>query len=233
MPARDCVKLKRWLGCAEKAAINPPLRGALRGLPSIEARGARTHGCALDIGDFGACRLGDRRPHHRLHHLARPAIPGPGRHDRTRPRLPRRSDPGFHRRCVQDLWRRDHQQRAEDAGDRRLYAMVSRMRALGMSKTTACADVVMRAIVDTYQHAEPDGRRSPRVHAERAGLRSLEGFQRSGAPGVARVRNAVRGWRSASCRAPQPTAIEAGIFAWRIDNLLPSRPGLDIIFQKS
>jgi hypothetical protein len=31
-----------------------------------------------------------------------------------------------------------------------LYAMVSRMRALGMGKTTACADIVMRAIVDTY-----------------------------------------------------------------------------------
>ena len=31
-----------------------------------------------------------------------------------------------------------------------LYAMVSRMRALGMSKTTACADIVMRSIVDTY-----------------------------------------------------------------------------------
>jgi hypothetical protein len=31
-----------------------------------------------------------------------------------------------------------------------LYAMVSRMRALGMGKTTACADIVMRSIVDTY-----------------------------------------------------------------------------------
>jgi hypothetical protein len=31
-----------------------------------------------------------------------------------------------------------------------LYAMVSRMRALGMSKTTVCADIVMRSIVETY-----------------------------------------------------------------------------------
>ena len=31
-----------------------------------------------------------------------------------------------------------------------LYAMVSRMRVLGMSKTTACADFVMRSIVETY-----------------------------------------------------------------------------------
>jgi hypothetical protein len=31
-----------------------------------------------------------------------------------------------------------------------LYAMVSRMRVLGMSKTTACADLVMRSIVETY-----------------------------------------------------------------------------------
>jgi hypothetical protein len=31
-----------------------------------------------------------------------------------------------------------------------LYAMVSRMRVLGMSKTTACADTVMRSIVETY-----------------------------------------------------------------------------------
>jgi hypothetical protein len=31
-----------------------------------------------------------------------------------------------------------------------LYAMVSRMRVLGMTKTTACADVVMRTIVETY-----------------------------------------------------------------------------------
>src|SRR6202034_1100976 len=31
-----------------------------------------------------------------------------------------------------------------------LYAMVSRMRALGMSKTTARADIVMRSIVETY-----------------------------------------------------------------------------------
>jgi hypothetical protein len=31
-----------------------------------------------------------------------------------------------------------------------LYAMVSRMRVLGLSKTTACADLVMRAIVETY-----------------------------------------------------------------------------------
>jgi hypothetical protein len=31
-----------------------------------------------------------------------------------------------------------------------LYAMVSRMRVLGLSKTTACADIVMRSIVETY-----------------------------------------------------------------------------------
>jgi len=31
-----------------------------------------------------------------------------------------------------------------------LYAMVSRMRVLGMSKTTVCADTVMRSIVETY-----------------------------------------------------------------------------------
>jgi hypothetical protein len=31
-----------------------------------------------------------------------------------------------------------------------LYAMVARMRVLSMPKTVACADVVMRAIVDTY-----------------------------------------------------------------------------------
>jgi hypothetical protein len=31
-----------------------------------------------------------------------------------------------------------------------LYAMVSRMRVLGMTKATACADVVMRSIVETY-----------------------------------------------------------------------------------
>jgi hypothetical protein len=31
-----------------------------------------------------------------------------------------------------------------------LYAMVSRMRVLGLSKTTACTDTVMRSIVDTY-----------------------------------------------------------------------------------
>ena len=31
-----------------------------------------------------------------------------------------------------------------------LYAMVNRMRVLGMRKTTLCADVVMRSIIDTY-----------------------------------------------------------------------------------
>ena len=31
-----------------------------------------------------------------------------------------------------------------------LNAMVSRMRVLGLSKTTACADVVMHSIVETY-----------------------------------------------------------------------------------
>ena len=31
-----------------------------------------------------------------------------------------------------------------------LYAMVSRMRVLGLSKTTGCADLVMRSIVETY-----------------------------------------------------------------------------------
>ena len=31
-----------------------------------------------------------------------------------------------------------------------LYAMVNRMRVLGMRKTTGCADVVMRSIIDTY-----------------------------------------------------------------------------------
>jgi hypothetical protein len=31
-----------------------------------------------------------------------------------------------------------------------LYAMVSRMRVLGMTKTTACADLVMHSIVETY-----------------------------------------------------------------------------------
>jgi hypothetical protein len=31
-----------------------------------------------------------------------------------------------------------------------LYAMVSRMRAVGMSRTVECADSVMQAIIDTY-----------------------------------------------------------------------------------
>jgi hypothetical protein len=31
-----------------------------------------------------------------------------------------------------------------------LYAMVNRMRVLGMSKTTACADNVMVSIIETY-----------------------------------------------------------------------------------
>ena len=31
-----------------------------------------------------------------------------------------------------------------------LYAMVSRMRVLGMPKSAACADTVMRSILDTY-----------------------------------------------------------------------------------
>ena len=31
-----------------------------------------------------------------------------------------------------------------------LYAMVNRLRVLGMTKTTACADIVMHTIVDAY-----------------------------------------------------------------------------------
>jgi hypothetical protein len=96
-------------------------------------------GRGLPIGDLGPRRLGDRGPHYWFHDLAQPALSGPGGYDRARPRAPRRPNPRLHHSGVQDVWRRDQ-----------LYAMVNRMRVLGMRKTTGCADVVMRSIIDTY-----------------------------------------------------------------------------------
>jgi hypothetical protein len=127
-----------------------PLSIALRRRCSGVACEGADHGRSLYIGDFGACRLGDRRAHHRLHNLAQPAIPGSGGHDRARPRAPRRSDQDFiiaASKTYGDALVNSEPKMPELVD---LYAMVSRMRALGMSKTTTCADVVMRAIVDTY-----------------------------------------------------------------------------------
>jgi hypothetical protein len=71
-----------------------------------------------------------------------------------------------------------------------LYAMVNRMRVLGMRKTTACADVVMQSIIDTY-FAPNRTVADQGVGENRSGHRSLEGLQRSGARGSARVRIAL------------------------------------------
>jgi hypothetical protein len=113
-----------------------------------------------------------------------------------------------------------------------LYAMVSRMRALGMSKTTECADSVMRAIVDTYYMPKSDSRRSKGPGEDGRGHRSPEGLQRSGAPGAARVRNALRRRALRALWGPARGGLRTGDVRLRkIDNFLPSRLEWINVFQ--
>jgi hypothetical protein len=57
-----------------------------------------------------------------------------------------------------------------------LYAMVSRMRVLGMARSVACADALMQAIIDTY--FEPNRT-----------VRDLRDLVKSGGPGVDPLRD--------------------------------------------
>ena len=73
-----------------------------------------------------------------------------------------------------------------------LYAMVSRMRVLSMPKTVACADIVMRSIVETYfapNRTVADIRELVKTGARH---RSPEGLRRGGARGTARVRDGLK-----------------------------------------
>ena len=66
---------------------------------------------------------------------------GAGRHDGARPRAPRGPDQGFHHRddkTYGDAIVNSERKMPEPVD---LYAMVSRMRVSGMSKTTTCADL--------------------------------------------------------------------------------------------
>ena len=106
-------------------------------------------GRGLHICDLGPRRVGDRGPHYGLHDLAQPTLPGPCGHDRD---LTRRED------LVRDFIIAASKTYGDAIGNNEpkmpeivdLYAMVNRMRVLGMRKTTASADVVMRSIIDTY-----------------------------------------------------------------------------------
>jgi hypothetical protein len=84
-------------------------------------------GRGLHICDLGPRRVGDRGPHYGLHDLRDFIIAASKTYGdaigNNEPKMPEIVD---------------------------LYAMVNRMRVLGMRKTTASADVVMRSIIDTY-----------------------------------------------------------------------------------
>jgi hypothetical protein len=57
-----------------------------------------------------------------------------------------------------------------------LYAMVSRMRVLGMARSVACADIVMRAILDTY-------------YAPNRTMADIRDIVKSGGPGIDPLRD--------------------------------------------
>ena len=120
-----------------------PRRGQCVGF-STAGRVGVDLGRGLYIGDLGPRRVGDRGPHYWLHHLTQPALPGPGRHDRARPRAPRRPRPNYiiaASKTYGDAIGNNEPKMPEIVD---LYAMVNRMRVLGMRKTTASADAVMR-----------------------------------------------------------------------------------------
>jgi hypothetical protein len=73
-----------------------------------------------------------------------------------------------------------------------LYAMVNRMRVLGMRKTTGCADVVMRSIIDTYfgpKRTLADLRELVRTGQ---GIDPLKDFSEAAREELARVRVALK-----------------------------------------
>jgi len=184
---------------------------------------AADHGRGLYIRNFGPRRLGDRRSHHRLHHLAQPEIPSPGRPDRARPRPPRGPDPGFHCRGVQNLWRRDRQQRAEDAGARRSLCH-------GQPYASAVDAAIGRLRGHRHAHnhqdlfrAESDDQRSARRREERQGHRPLEGIQRSGARGAASVRVDVV--RSLNTLSSVSASLPIGGFELRLPGPAPNLKG--------
>jgi hypothetical protein len=72
-----------------------------------------------------------------------------------------------------------------------LFAMVSRMHVLDMPRSVACADNVVCSIIETYFTPNRTVADLREPHAEQGGHRSLDGLQRSGAPGAERVRNAL------------------------------------------
>ena len=109
------------------------------------------HGSSLYLRDFGARRLSDRRPPHRLHDLGQPTIPSTGGHGRARPRPREDLVRDFiiaASKIYGDAISNNGAEEMPEIVD--LYAMVNRLRVLGMMKTTACADIVMHTIVDAY-----------------------------------------------------------------------------------
>src|ERR1700733_1813127 len=146
-PSQACAAVqpmtRRWLGCAGKPVINPT-PGAVAAAPPAEGRrimdtayisaisalaGSVTSGFTTWLSQRSQARAGMV-----AHDLAR-------REDLVRDFIIAAS------KAYGDAIINSEPKMPELVD---LYAMVSRMRVLGMSKTTACADLVMRSIVETY-----------------------------------------------------------------------------------
>jgi hypothetical protein len=111
------------------------------------AREGTGHGSSLYLRDFGARRLSDRQAHHGLHDLGQPTIPSTGGHGRARREDLVRDFIIAASKTYGDAISNNEPKMPEIVD---LYAMVNRLRVLGMTKTTACADIVMHTIVDAY-----------------------------------------------------------------------------------
>jgi hypothetical protein len=83
-----------------------------------------------------------------------------------------------------------------------LYAMVNRLRVLGMSKTDSVRGHCHAHDRRHLFHPQSDRRRSQGVGENRSGHRSLEGLQRGGARGTASVRIALMRRRPIPLEAP-------------------------------
>ena len=115
------------------------------------ARHGADYGHGLHIGDFGSRRFSDWGTHQRLHNLAQPAIPSTDGHGRARPGASRRSDQAFHHRAVSKAYGDAIiNSELENAGVRRSLSDGQPDEGPSMTKTIACADVVMHSIVETY-----------------------------------------------------------------------------------
>ena len=110
-----------------------------------------------------------------------------------------------------------------------LYAMVSRMRAMGMSKTTACADVVMRSIIDTYYTPNRTVADLRDLVKTGGGINPLKDFSEAARQELRASQCFDRSFRPCG---PGPGAVGPGVRLRKIDNSLPRARMRRTLFRK-